>query len=341
MEMYEASRFAFDTTVGQGEALPLFINGVYKKLLSDWDVFRPRSPSVCWSPQKIFETIKREFSPWAWGGSVSLLNVMSGDTCKSLLPRLSRMREIKPNKDYPCMTVSKFLHFYNPELFPVYDTEVIWKTVLEKRYRNEFREFCANSGLGYDVGDTPLFLRNYICWAGYLVSVAHAKFMELFVDWLGQQPGCDFGKWKITASTASKLYATAFEFTAIGAAEAEEDRSPAPLGKDPGAFPVCQHSGDTATEFNNDEEGCLAWLAAHPDGFVLNLSRTCAPGYIVLHRASCSSISNYTRMARPGGFTERQYAKVCAESEGDLRTWVQRHGRPDGSFTTRCQRCRP
>lgn len=92
------------------------------------------------------------------------------------------------------------------------------------------------------------------------------------------------------------------------------------------------------TKFRNDEKGYQAWLAENPDRFVLNARSNFGPSYMVLHTARCSTISNYTRMARRGGFTERQYAKVCATNESEVRDWVRTHGRPDGSVD-RCSRC--
>lgn len=96
-----------------------------------------------------------------------------------------------------------------------------------------------------------------------------------------------------------------------------------------------------AIEFNNNDKNYQAWLAANPYGFVLNTPRNHSPEYMVLHKASCFSISNYTRMAQPGGFTERQYVKVCGKIVDDLRTWVRQHGRPDGSYTGECRLCKP
>jgi hypothetical protein len=48
------------------------------------------------------------------------------------------------------MTVSKFLHFYNPGLFPIYDNAVIWDKVL-RRFRNDFRDFCISANIPYEV----------------------------------------------------------------------------------------------------------------------------------------------------------------------------------------------
>jgi hypothetical protein len=94
-------------------------------------------------------------------------------------------------------------------------------------------------------------------------------------------------------------------------------------------------------EFNSDDEPYLAWLGAHPAGYVLNTERAHSPEYMVLHRANCPSISVLVPPARPGGFTERDYVKVCADSVADLSAWVRLHGRPSGSFSERCPRCNP
>jgi hypothetical protein len=44
----------------------------------------------------------------------------------------------------------------------------------------------------------------------------------------------------------------------------------------------------------------LAWTVAHPDGFVLNVRRRSDADYVILHRASCRSISNDNQA--PGAF---------------------------------------
>jgi hypothetical protein len=212
MDMYDDSRRAFDPTAPDLKSF----ESIYRHL-QGWQVFRGSSPDFCWSPSKIFETTKMEFAQFAWGGPVTLANLMSSGKKEELLSSLTKMRDIKPNSGYPIMAVSKFLHFYNPALFPIYDNMVIWEHVF-KRFNSEFRQFCLKERLGYDIGFTALFLRNYICWASSLVAAAHPMFMETFVRWLDKQPGADLSKRKFDAST---LCATAFEFTAIGAAEAE------------------------------------------------------------------------------------------------------------------------
>lgn len=44
--------------------------------------------------------------------------------------------------------------------------------------------------------------------------------------------------------------------------------------------------------FIDDDDGYVHWLAAPPDGFVLNTQRTPRPVYLMLHRATCPKISH-------------------------------------------------
>ncbi len=92
-------------------------------------------------------------------------------------------------------------------------------------------------------------------------------------------------------------------------------------------------------EFLDDDEGYLSWIAANPDGLVLNVRRMTDPNYVVLHRASCGSISTDKR--EPGAYTTRGYRKVCAASVVELQLAAKREGRGDGSFSKRCGLCRP
>jgi len=95
-----------------------------------------------------------------------------------------------------------------------------------------------------------------------------------------------------------------------------------------------------AEVFENDAD-YQRWLADHPNGFVLNTTRTHSLGYMVLHRASCPHISVASHESEPGGFTERQYAKVGAADIESLRDWAASHGRPDRSFSNECSHCKP
>jgi len=92
-----------------------------------------------------------------------------------------------------------------------------------------------------------------------------------------------------------------------------------------------------AQEFSRNEQPYLDWIHSHPHGFVINTGRSNDPKYMVLHQAWCKQISQYSKNAAPGGFTERDYIKVCASDLSSLRDWVRQHGRSDGTFSTEHQ----
>ena len=91
--------------------------------------------------------------------------------------------------------------------------------------------------------------------------------------------------------------------------------------------------------FKDDDLGYLAWIAAHPNGFVLNVRFPPDFYCVVLHRASCTSISNGT--SAPGAYTGRNQRKICAASEAELKLAAKCEGRCDGTFWKRCGLCWP
>ena len=91
--------------------------------------------------------------------------------------------------------------------------------------------------------------------------------------------------------------------------------------------------------FSDNDLGYLTWLAANPDGFVLNVSSSPGPQCVVLHRASCAAISNATHA--PVAYTGRNHRKICASTEAELKLAAKAEGRGDGSFSKRCGLCRP
>jgi len=91
-------------------------------------------------------------------------------------------------------------------------------------------------------------------------------------------------------------------------------------------------------EFLDDDRAYLGWIAAHPDGFVVNARRARSPTYFVLHRARCRSISS----ERPdGAYTARGYRKLCADSVTALDAAARAEGREHGGFSKVCGTCAP
>jgi uncharacterized protein YggE len=88
-------------------------------------------------------------------------------------------------------------------------------------------------------------------------------------------------------------------------------------------------------EFRDDDAGYLAWLAAHPDGYVINILRSHSATDARVHHAGCWTISG----ENPSGKTwTGPYVKVCAEQLAELDQWaINQAGEP----IARCGTCRP
>jgi hypothetical protein len=83
-------------------------------------------------------------------------------------------------------------------------------------------------------------------------------------------------------------------------------------------------------EFRDSDSDYLGWVAAHGDGYVVNIGRS-GRGYARLHRAGCPTITS-----RPP-FT-RAYIKVCSASLAELDRWALGHA---GAVIRRCGTCQP
>lgn len=89
--------------------------------------------------------------------------------------------------------------------------------------------------------------------------------------------------------------------------------------------------------FESDDPAYLAWLRDNPSGYVLNVRATPDPGYLVLHLATCGSISSDRRAAN--AYTGAGYRKICSNDIGELARAAKAEGRSDGSFSKRCAHC--
>jgi hypothetical protein len=83
--------------------------------------------------------------------------------------------------------------------------------------------------------------------------------------------------------------------------------------------------------FVDDDHGYLDWLDHHPDGFVINTGRTPSAAYLMLHRASCGTITG--KPARGSTFTD-EYIKVCGE-----RNELEEFARHLGGHAQPCGLC--
>ena len=88
-------------------------------------------------------------------------------------------------------------------------------------------------------------------------------------------------------------------------------------------------------QFRDDDTGYLAWVAAHGDGYVINIQRSLNPADARMHEAGCYTINGQP----PRGRTwTGPYVKICSTSLGQLDGWaLQRTGSP----VRRCGVCAP
>lgn len=88
-------------------------------------------------------------------------------------------------------------------------------------------------------------------------------------------------------------------------------------------------------EFRDDDAGYLAWLAAHRDGYVINIARSHSATQARVHHAGCRTV---TGQNPHGGAWTGPYVKVCAEHVAELAQWaIEAVGRP----ISPCGTCRP
>lgn len=91
----------------------------------------------------------------------------------------------------------------------------------------------------------------------------------------------------------------------------------------------------SACVFRDDDAGYLAWLAAHPDGYVINIARSPNAAGARVHDAGCRTICG--QIPR-GGARTGPYVKVCAEHLAELEQWAIDHV---GEPIPRCGTCHP
>jgi hypothetical protein len=88
--------------------------------------------------------------------------------------------------------------------------------------------------------------------------------------------------------------------------------------------------------FDRNDAAYVDWLEANPHGFVLNSYRRPQPGYLILHRVACKSVS---RTAEPPvRWTTSDYVKVCATDVAAIRAWCRQEA---GGQAQPCGQCRP
>ncbi len=87
--------------------------------------------------------------------------------------------------------------------------------------------------------------------------------------------------------------------------------------------------------FNDDDDGYLRWIETHPRGYVINTSPRPSADYVILHRASCGTI---TGTPSSGDSWTGIYMKVCDTDKQRLVGWSRASV---GSEPQLCRLCHP
>jgi hypothetical protein len=83
-------------------------------------------------------------------------------------------------------------------------------------------------------------------------------------------------------------------------------------------------------EFRDRDADYLGWMAAHRDGYVINISRS-GRGYARLHRATCGTITSRPPLTGP-------YIKICSTALTEPDLWALHRS---GTVPERCGTCQP
>ena len=86
--------------------------------------------------------------------------------------------------------------------------------------------------------------------------------------------------------------------------------------------------------FIKENDAYLRWLEENPNGFVVNTKNPPTPDYLILHLATCGTISS----DQTSNWTTNQYLKVCSNNVDELTTWAKKR---IGGALTPCQLCKP
>src|SRR5262249_15329305 len=90
-----------------------------------------------------------------------------------------------------------------------------------------------------------------------------------------------------------------------------------------------------ARVFHNDDDAYVAWLAKHPNGFVLNCHTRPSRHYLKVHKATCGTIGG---TPANGVQWTSDYLKVCSDTRLDLRVWANAAAGGDPSPCGLCMR---
>jgi hypothetical protein len=219
LDLYRSAKTAFDSDAPEAAKRESFRH-IYESLRSGWQVFRPKDSAECWGSEQIYAVLTNECQPCARQSSLTLATLTERESQANIEQCLRSLGRMKPTKHYPAvypwMAVAKFSHFFNPRLFPIYDTAFMWEKVANGAFKTDYVEFCRRRGF-QPREDTARFNLQYTLWAAETIRDADEGCMTTFAEWFASQVKGHRDTGDILADIKT-YYAAAFEMIAIGAA---------------------------------------------------------------------------------------------------------------------------
>jgi hypothetical protein len=201
---------------------PAAFGEIHRTLRAYWQIFRNGQG---WSASRTFRVLTSPPCRACARGRLALPDVAGRDELAQVWSCLAAMSGVKtlPKGNVSAMAVSKFLHFFNPSLFPIYDQAVV-RNLAFPRFRAEINASRQRRSDGLAPFEaTPLFARglgpyvHYLLWAADCFAGVDAdrvmtEFEAQFAVMLR-----DEGRETTPPAGLDRHFATAFEFALVGA----------------------------------------------------------------------------------------------------------------------------
>jgi hypothetical protein len=218
LDLYRHAKIAFESDE-PAPARQAAFNQIYANLDSYWQVFRNAS-GPCWGPSETFAVLTTKCGACSRQSSLTTANLIASDSNYKVQACLGALGRIKATAQYPAvypwMAVSKFLHFFNPRLFPIYDGAFMWAKVANGAFSEDYTDFCRHNGFATKE-NTVRFNLQYTLWASEIMAAAGNDCMATFSRWFATQVD-GYPDPAGVLEDVPTYYAAAFATVAIGAA---------------------------------------------------------------------------------------------------------------------------
>ncbi len=216
LHLYNHAKDAFGSSSTDHQALQAFMP-IYKALWFDWKLYRgARADNYLDAPDAL-QCLRSGCSAWSVETGLMLISLDVSNNREQLQACFDAFADIKRqgSGDYPWVAASKFLHFFNPHLFPIYDIAEMWNVALNNRFKDDYRSFCRQ--VDAKPGEnSSVFNCTYTALAADLMQNAHPELMSQFASWFrGHCVDCVDENGIL--EDIDTYYATAFEMILLGA----------------------------------------------------------------------------------------------------------------------------